>query len=89
MIDPCDPDCPLCVADREARERYLAAQRKYNTSAKGQKRNRAYEDRHPERKLRWEPARNALRGPMHPPPDGPMHPAEDVPPDPAVFGPEP
>jgi hypothetical protein len=43
-----------------SREKYLARQRKYNTSSKGQKRNRRYEDAHPERKLRWEPARNAL-----------------------------
>lgn len=63
MIEPCGADCPLCEADRAARERGLATHRRYNLSAKGQARNRAYEDRHPERKLRWEPARNAARNP--------------------------
>jgi len=43
------------------REKYLARHRKYNTSAKGQKRNQKYEENHPERKLRWEPARDALQ----------------------------
>lgn len=45
----------------DARSRYLDRQRRYNTSAKGQARNLRYEARHPERKLRWEPARNMLR----------------------------
>lgn len=45
-----------------ARERYLATQRKYNLSTKGQKRYARYEAKHPERKeARWEPARNNLR----------------------------
>ena len=35
--------------------------RRYNTSRKGQKRNKRYEDKHPERALRWEKARNAMR----------------------------
>lgn len=43
------------------REKYLARHRKYNTSTKGQKRNQKYEENHPERKLRWEPARDALQ----------------------------
>lgn len=51
----------LEVAPEVARERRLAAHRKYNLSSKGQKRNVRYEAAHPERKLRWEPARNALR----------------------------
>jgi hypothetical protein len=41
------------------RERRRAAHQKYNLSAKGQARNARYEAKHPERKLRWEPARNA------------------------------
>lgn len=72
MIDPCGDDCLLCEADQLARKRYLAKHSRYNTSSKGQKRNRRYEDAHPERKLRWEPARNALRSPLGPPPDAPM-----------------
>jgi hypothetical protein len=63
MIDPCGDGCPLCEADELARERRLATHRRYNLSAKGQARNRAYEAAHPERKLRWEPARNAARSP--------------------------
>lgn len=43
------------------REQYLEWHRKYKASRKGQKRNKKYEDAHPERKLRWEPARNELR----------------------------
>jgi hypothetical protein len=38
-----------------------AVNERYNQSAKGQRRNRRYEDAHPERKLRWENARNAMR----------------------------
>ena len=37
------------------RERYLASQKLYNQSVKGKARNRKYEEKHPERKLRWEP----------------------------------
>ena len=47
------------TADPAAKRRDI--NRKYNLSTKGQKRNRKYEDRHPERKLRWEQARNAMR----------------------------
>lgn len=36
-----------------ARQLYLARQARYNGSAKGQARNRKYEDAHPERKERW------------------------------------
>jgi hypothetical protein len=43
--------------NRAKRQRYLERQRRYNTSRKGQARNRKYEEAHPERKLRWEPAR--------------------------------
>lgn len=50
------------MSEEEARrEKLLARHRKYNTSVKGQKRNKRYEDSHPDRKLRWEPARNELR----------------------------
>lgn len=63
MIDPCGDDCPLCEADQLARKRYLERHGRYNRSAKGQARNRVYEAAHPERKLRWEPARNAARNP--------------------------
>ena len=45
----------------ELRERRLATHKKYNNSVKGQKRNKTYEDKHPERKLRWEAARDAKR----------------------------
>lgn len=46
----------------QVRERYLAAQRKYNQSANGKARYARYEAKHPERKeARWEPARNNLR----------------------------
>ena len=58
------------------RERYLERHRRYNLSSKGQRRNARYEAAHPERKLRWEPARNALRAPLGPPPDAPMPEAE-------------
>jgi hypothetical protein len=44
----------------ERRQRYLAAQSRYNTSRKGKRRNLAYEAR-AQRGVRWEPARNALR----------------------------
>lgn len=40
------------------RERYLAAQRRYNQSKKGKARYKKYEDNHPERAgTRWEPSR--------------------------------
>jgi len=42
-----------------AEEKRRESWRRYNTSVKGQLRNRRYEEKHPERKLRWEPARNA------------------------------
>lgn len=45
----------------EARERLLAKHLRYNQSPKGRRRDKRYEDAHPERKLRWETARNALR----------------------------
>lgn len=66
-------ECPLYEACAEAaRGRRLEVHRRYNHSAKGQARDARYEARHPERKLRWEPARNALRSPLGPAPDGPM-----------------
>ena len=40
-------------------EKRLARHRRYNQSPKGQARNRRYEEKRPERKLRWEPARNS------------------------------
>lgn len=46
-------------ADPAAKRREI--NRRYNTSSKGQKRNKRYEDAHPERALRWERARNAMR----------------------------
>jgi hypothetical protein len=56
----------------ERRERYLAAQSRYNTSRKGKKRYKAYEDAHPERNgNRWEPARNAVHFGRMPDADGP------------------
>lgn len=39
----------------------LESHRKYNGSVKGQRRNKRYEEKHPERQGRWESARNALR----------------------------
>lgn len=45
--------------DPSARRRDV--NRRYNLSAKGQRRNKRYEEKHPERKLRWEQARNAMR----------------------------
>jgi hypothetical protein len=65
----------------KARVRRLDSHRKYNLSAKGQKRNARYEARHPERKLRWEPARNALRAGLGSPPEAPMHGGADLPPE--------
>lgn len=41
----------------KARERH----RRYNQSRKGQDRNKRYEQAHPERKVRWEDARNSAR----------------------------
>lgn len=50
------------MTDGERRERYLARQRRYNTSKKGKARYARYEAAHPERTgNRWEPARNELR----------------------------
>lgn len=45
----------------ETREKLLAKHLRYNQSRKGRARDKRYEDAHPERKLRWEAARNALR----------------------------
>lgn len=45
----------------EARARLLAKHLKYNQSTKGRRRNQRYEKKNPHRKLRWEPARNALQ----------------------------
>jgi hypothetical protein len=69
------------TTSNDARARYLAAQSRYNTSDKGQRRNLRYEAAHPERKLRWEPARNALHATMPPPPAEPMHQGADLPPE--------
>lgn len=49
----------LTPEQREANR--LDSHRRYNASAKGQKRNKRYEDAHPERQVRWESARNATR----------------------------
>jgi hypothetical protein len=43
------------------REKYLARHARYNQSRKGQARNKKYEQKHPERKVRWEEMRNVLR----------------------------
>jgi hypothetical protein len=45
--------------EERRRERYA----RYNRSVKGQARDRAYEARHPERKLRW-PVRQGARLPV-------------------------
>jgi hypothetical protein len=37
----------------ETSEKRLASYRRYNTSKKGQDRNRKYEDAHPARRTRW------------------------------------
>ena len=47
--------------EEERQARRLAAHSRYNTSIKGKNRNNRYESKHPERKLRWEAARNAMR----------------------------
>jgi hypothetical protein len=39
----------------------LERHKRYNSSAKGQARNKRYEEKHPERKSRWENARNSIR----------------------------
>jgi hypothetical protein len=44
-----------------SREKYLARQARYNRSVKGQKRNRRYENKHPERKGRWAPLERTSR----------------------------
>ena len=49
------------VPDLDRAQRRLEAHRRYNASAKGQARNARYESKHPERKVRWEAARNAVR----------------------------
>lgn len=49
---------PVMPADPAKR---LARHQRYNASAKGQARNKRYEEKHPERKTRWETARNTLR----------------------------
>jgi len=72
----------VCGA-KTARERRLDAHRRYNLSAKGQARNRRYEAARPERKLRWEPARNAARNPHANQPGGE---AENQAPAPEVDG---
>jgi hypothetical protein len=51
------------ITDAEdARARRLEAHARYNATDKGRKRNKRYEAKHPERKIRWEAARNALKG---------------------------
>ena len=42
-----------------AEEKRREYHRRYNASAKGRLRNKRYEEKHPERRVRWEPARNA------------------------------
>jgi hypothetical protein len=42
-------------------EKRLEKYRRYNQSAKGRARDKRYEQKHPERKERWEAARNAIR----------------------------
>lgn len=49
----------LTAEERKANK--LESHRRYNSSVKGQRRNKRYEERHPERQGRWESARNALR----------------------------
>jgi hypothetical protein len=49
------------AAASPARLRYLARQARYNASRKGKARNYRYELKHPERRTRWEAARNQLR----------------------------
>jgi hypothetical protein len=53
-----EPPARPAPADPAAKRRAINS--KYNLSAKGQARNQRYEDKHPERKLRWETARNTL-----------------------------
>lgn len=43
------------------RAKYLEQQARYNASRKGQTRDRRYEEKHPERRVRWEATRNAMR----------------------------
>lgn len=45
------------TSDQRRRERH----QRYNRSPKGIARNRRYEAKHPERRERWEAARNAAR----------------------------
>ncbi len=49
------------LTPEERRANKLASHQKYNASSKGQKRNKRYEQKHPERQGRWESARNAMR----------------------------
>lgn len=77
---PAAPREPMTPAEAR-RARHLERHRRYNTSTKGQRRNLAYEARHPERRLRWEPARNALRAPLGLPPEQAPPEAEDTPPE--------
>lgn len=49
------------LTPEERRANRLASHQKYNSSSKGQKRNKRYEDKHPERQGRWESARNSIR----------------------------
>jgi hypothetical protein len=58
------------MSDNDKRERYLASQRRYNQSRKGQARYARYEAAHPDRKVaRWEPSRDALHAAMPEPTD--------------------
>jgi hypothetical protein len=45
------------MTEGQRRQRNLDKHRRYNSSKKGQARNKKYEANHPERKVRWEPAR--------------------------------
>ena len=47
------------LTPEERKANKLASHQKYNASAKGQARDKRYELKHPERKGRWESARNA------------------------------
>ena len=59
------------LTPEQLRARRLATYTRYNTSRKGRDRYKKYEDAHPERAgNRWEPARNALRGPAPEPSSG-------------------
>ena len=49
------------LTPEERRASRLDSHRRYNQSSKGQRRNKRYETKHPERAVRWEEARNAIR----------------------------